>query len=139
MSSNATPPPPDWLLRELKTGIQKLISLSLESPPSADLIGATLLTWAETIAHGKTFDEQRDMPRFRAAFRTLQARCRRWPAPADFLDALPRAEPSQATRRLESDASREAGMRHLAEIAAKLRVEPVKPHAEVDDEPEATA
>jgi hypothetical protein len=132
MSSNATPVP-DWLLKELKTGIQKLVSLSLESPPSADLIGATLLSWAETITNGRVFEEERDAPRFRAAFRTLQGRCRRWPAPADFLDALPRIESMHPAQRIESDRSREVGMRTLAEIAAKLKVEPVKPHTEVEE------
>lgn len=139
MSPSATPPP-DWLIRELRDGLRKLVSLSLESPPSADLIGATLLTWAETVTHGRVYDEDRDAPRLRAAFRTLQARCRRWPAPIDFLEAMPRAESHHPALRIDSDGAREAGMRALADIAAKLKIEPQTPHAEKGErEPEGSA
>lgn len=139
MSRKIAPPPPDWLIRELRDGLRKLVSLSLESTPSADLIGATLLTWAETITRGRTFEPERDAPRFRAAFLTLASRCRRWPVPADFLDALPKLEPTRYALRLDDEAHRATGMRHIAAIADRLRIVPSRPPTEVDDEPESAA
>lgn len=55
------------------------------------LVG-TALTWMEAITDGRSWDEGRDMGRVQAAFRTLGRTVRRWPAPAEFLDALPRVE-----------------------------------------------
>jgi hypothetical protein len=117
-------PPSDWLIRELRDGLRKLVSLSLETPPSADLIGATLLTWAEAITRGREFDAGRDAPRFRSAFCTLAERQRRWPAPADFLDALPRIQPERRPLRLIDDGKRQLGMAKLADIARKLNLPP---------------
>ena len=128
------PQPPDWLMIELRDGLRKLVSLSLESPPSAGLIGATLLTWAETLTAGRAWDEGRDAPRIRTAFRTLAARCRRWPVPADFFDALPKPAPTPITRRLDDEARRTRGLQQLAAIAARLRVAPAKAPTEVDDD-----
>ncbi len=122
----------DWLIREIRNGLQKLVSLSLDSPPSADLAGATLLMWVETITHGRVFDEARDAERFRQAFRTLANRIRRWPAPVDFLEAMPRIESPQSAKAIEGPQSREVGMRTIAELAEKLKIEPVTPYTEVD-------
>ena len=99
------------------------------------MIGATLLTWAETLAAGRDWDEDRDAPRIRAAFRTLAERCRRWPAPADFFDALPRIEPPRVRLApLEYEARRRRGMEHLAQIARHLHVVPDTPRPEADDD-----
>jgi len=107
----------------LRDGLRKLVSLSLESPPSADLIGATLLTWAEAITRGREFVAERDAPRFRAAFCVLAERCRRWPAPADFLAALPAPRPDRAPLRLVDDAARQRGMAHIRDIAKRLHLD----------------
>jgi len=82
-----------------------------------------LLTWTEVVTHGRQFDADRDAPRFRAAFRTLAERCRRWPAPADFLAALPRIESSRRHLRLIDDGARERGMAHLETIAKRLHID----------------
>ena len=81
----------DWINRELSTGFQKLLCLSLEGQPAAEVIPGTLATWREVLTSNRVFDEVRDAPRFRSAFSCLCARIRRWPVPADFLDAMPRA------------------------------------------------
>lgn len=113
---------PDWILPTLKVGLQKLLCLSLEGQPSADVIGGTLLAWHEVITHRRVFEESRDRTRFEDAFRTLAQRCHRWPTPADFLDALPRLEGEPRVKRIESRAAREAGMRAIADITAMLRL-----------------
>src|SRR6185312_7622939 len=80
----------DWVLEEILTGMQKLLPLSLESTPASEVMQGTALAWHEVLVHGRAFDQARDLPRFREAFRTLAGRQRRWPAPVDFLEALPR-------------------------------------------------
>jgi hypothetical protein len=119
----ATPKtPPDWLMRELRDGLQKLLCLSLDGQPSADVIAGTLLAWAEVLTAGRVFEQERDTPRFRAAFRTLASRARRWPAPVDFIEALPRIETPRHGPRLESDKAREMRMSSIAEISARLGI-----------------
>lgn len=110
------------MMRELRDGLQKLLCLSLEGQPSADVIAGTLLAWAEVLTTGRVFEQDRDAPRFRAAFRTLASRARRWPAPVDFIEALPRIETKRPGLRLESDAARQMRMSSIAEISAKLGI-----------------
>ena len=113
--------------------MQKLLPLSLERAPAAELIEGSALAWCEAIGRGKRWDEGRDAPRFREAFRSLMGRCRSWPAPIDFLEALPRIEtPTTTEPRLASEGARAAGARAIGDIAALLKIEPVKPHTEVD-------
>jgi hypothetical protein len=85
-----------WFLTEILTGLQKLFTLSLDRTPAADVIPGTARTWVEALTHGRTWDEQRDTPRIRAAFATLQADSDRWPCPRDLIDALPSSEPQAA-------------------------------------------
>ena len=122
----------DWLKNELLTGFQKLLCLGLDRTPAMDLIHGTVGAWMETITHGRIFDQERDTPRIRAAFRTIAGRSRTWPAPVDFLDALPRIESAPRLARIDSEANRENGLQHLADIAAKLKIAPSKPYTEVD-------
>jgi len=115
--------------------MQKLLPLSLESTPASEVMPGTALAWHEVLVHGRAFDQARDLPRFREAFRTLAGRQRRWPAPVDFLEALPRIETSRTSEpKLDSDASREFAAKHIADLTALLKIEPVKPYAEVDDD-----
>lgn len=45
--------------------------------------------WAQAITKNRVWDQAPDAPRFREAFVTLAQMRRTWPAPADFLEALP--------------------------------------------------
>jgi len=112
--------------------MQKLLPLSLENTPAAEVMGGTALAWHEVMVHGRVLDPARDRQRFREAFRTLASRQRRWPAPVDFLEALPRVASEPTPTQAESESSREVGMRHIADLAAKLKIDPVKPHTEAD-------
>jgi hypothetical protein len=48
------------------------------------------MAWAEAITAGRAWGQERDAPRIREAFVTLARTRRQWPAPADFLDAMPK-------------------------------------------------
>src|SRR5690349_920826 len=84
----------DWLDKEIVRGIQALFLLNLQFTPSADAIKATGRIWIGTLRSlPHTWVEDRDKPRIQAAFRTIAATCDRWPAPKNFIDALPPLEP----------------------------------------------
>ena len=110
----------DWLTTEISTGFQKLICLGLDRTPATDLIRGTVMAWHEAITAGRQWDQDRDTPRIREAFVTLARTRRQWPAPADFLEAIPRyqvnlaALPSKA-----SDPARAAAA--IAEARQALR------------------
>lgn len=112
----------DWLQTELLTGFQKLLCLGLERTPATDLIHGTVMAWHEAITTGRVWDESRDAPRIRKAFVTLATNRRTWPAPADFIEALPRHEPQRALPAAIPDPAR--AERAIAEIASLLGVRP---------------
>lgn len=67
------------------------------------------MAWAEAITAGRLWDQDRDTPRIREAFVTLARTRRQWPAPADFLDAVPRIHAElKALPRVASDPARMA-------------------------------
>lgn len=82
----------EWLLDEIATGLQKLACLSLDRTPAAEILTGTAQAWLEAITDGRAWKESRDAARLRAGFRTLSRTARRWPSPAEFLDAVPRIE-----------------------------------------------
>jgi len=101
-------------------GLDKLLSLSLEGQPAHDTTGKTVTVWIEVICDRREFDEAKDRPRFRAAFRTLMSRESRWPTPAKFLDALPsNVVPFQKLPKLESEKRRQTGLTALKDIAKR--------------------
>ena len=86
----------NWLLAEIETGICKLLCLGLEGQPAAELIEGTVQGWFESITRGRAL-EPADAPRIREAFSNVMARCRRWPSPVEFLEAMPRRESASVT------------------------------------------
>jgi len=81
---------PDWLNNAILKGFQGLLMLRLQFAPAQDTIPHTLNAWlAVLMAMPHTWDEERDAPRIRRAFLTMAADCDRWPAPKNFIDALP--------------------------------------------------
>lgn len=99
----------DWLLTEIMTGFQKLLCLSLERTPAAEVIPGAAQAWFEALTSGREWDRHRDTTRIRKAFVILAQNQRQWPAPRDFTEALP---PATAPLRL----ARAAGN---PEVAAK--------------------
>ncbi|HEY4292081.1 hypothetical protein [Luteibacter sp.] len=109
----------------------KLLTLSLDGHPPHDVFGGTLAAWTEAICTDRVWDEQRDVHRFRKAFRTLMTTCDRWPTPKRFLDALPSSVvPFRAKAKLEHEGSREARVRSFADIRKTLGIRTP------DDDPE---
>lgn len=90
------------------TGFQKLLCLGLDRTPASDLIEGTVMAWMEALTDGRHWDEGRDRERIRRAFVTLARTRRQWPAPADFLEALPRIEPLRALPKAAADPARAA-------------------------------
>ena len=111
----------DWLTREILTGFQKLLCLSLDRTPAGEVIPGTAQAWAEALTTGKQWDEARDVPRIRAAFVNLMRTARTWPSPAHFLEALPAAtEFYQALPRPKADPAKVQAI--FDELGRKLRV-----------------
>lgn len=122
MHSSNNPPPP-WVIRELNTGLTKLLTLSLDGHPAHDVMGGTLTVWTEAICGDRVWDEQRDVPRFRRAFRTLMTTCDRWPGPKKFLEAMPSSVvPFRSGPRLEHEGTRKARMLSFAEVRKTLGI-----------------
>lgn len=79
----------DWLLSEIATGLQKLMTLSLDRTPSADLITATARVWHEALQVGRVWDQGRDTMRIREGFSRLVLNSKRWPTVEELISSLP--------------------------------------------------
>ena len=80
---------PAWLGEIVKAHIERLKLLRLEGEPLAEAMGEVTRIWAETLAGHRHWDRARDTPRLHQGFVRLTATCKRWPAPAHLLEALP--------------------------------------------------
>lgn len=78
------------------------------------------MAWVEAITTKREFDEGLDASRFRKAFVTLASTRTSWPAPADFLTALPERD-QLALARESRKADPERAAAACAEIAKALR------------------
>ena len=108
-----------WFHNLILEGLQKLLCLSLERQPSVEIVSGTAMAWEEAIWPGRAWDEERDTPRIRAAFRGLIRTCLTWPPPAKFFEVFPRFE--EITRpRLTAVATEETRIKHLQDIDAIL-------------------
>ncbi|MET4675899.1 MULTISPECIES: hypothetical protein [unclassified Luteibacter] len=110
----------------------KLLALSLDGQPAHDVTSGTVAVWVEAVCGDRVWDEQRDLPRFRKAFRTLMTTCDRWPSPRKFLEAMPSTVvPFRAGPRLEHESTRKARIQSFAEVRRTLGIQ-----VPGDDEPE---
>lgn len=73
-------------------GLSKLLCLRLEGCPSEDMIEGTVAAWVEALTHNRVWDERRDSPRIRHAFKELATHGTRWPAPVHMTENLPPVE-----------------------------------------------
>lgn len=79
-----------WFLNELVTGLQKLISLSLNGSPAMETIQLTAVSWAETLwAAPIGWHSELDAERIQQAFLRIMRDIERWPAPKHLLNYLP--------------------------------------------------
>lgn len=83
-----------WFEVAIISGIQRLLSLSLDGTPATKTITLTAATWSDVLWHNRAWDAALDETRIAEAFRQLAMRAGRWPAPRDLLLVLPaRPEP----------------------------------------------
>lgn len=53
------------------------------------MIEATVATWIDSLTFNRVWDETRDTPRIRHAFRVLASTRLNWPKPAELVESLP--------------------------------------------------
>lgn len=128
-----------WIHHEILDGLSKLLCLSLERSPAADMIAGTAASWVEAVTFGRDWVESRDRQRFRAAFVTLANTREQWPAPKHFIEAMPAAPSPLALVRDRRPADPEVVRKAVEKIAAMLGdvVQPMpKASAERETTPE---
>ena len=109
----------DWLEVEILAGLQRLACLSLDRTPAAEMLPGTAQAWIEALTDGRAWDRERDEQRVRRAFVVLSKTVRRWPAPVEFVEALPRPEQlALAKQPIPADPQRAAA--EIAEVTAML-------------------
>lgn len=109
-----------WIQDEIVAGFQKLACLGLDRTPPAELMPGTVMVWMEAITYNRGFHESADRTRFRTAFTRLMDNRTAWPAPVDFLNALPPREEYAALPSKPADPARAAAA--IAEIEKLLRM-----------------
>ena len=82
---------PHWLEVVVIEGLQMLLTLRLRNAPAHDTITAVLDVWLMAImSRNPIWFEERDKPRFQAAFLRLAGTLEAWPAPAQLYRELPK-------------------------------------------------
>lgn len=114
---------PAQLHNAMIDGLTMLLTLRLSGSPAADTVAATAQTWSRVLAHGRAWDETRDVPRFQTAFMVLANEISRWPSPKDFLDNLPPPpEPLKLEHRYRPSADEKArGKAALKQIQSAVK------------------
>jgi len=77
-----------WLKREIASGLQALVALSLDGQPSAEVLPLTADIWLAAMEK-RLCIESVDAVRLKAAFRKFFPVAMRWPTPAQILELLP--------------------------------------------------
>lgn len=77
-----------WFYPCLAQGLAKLYVLRLEGAPAADTLQGVAQVWAEALWQRQAW-QPADEQRIAQAFSSLAAKNKRWPVPAELLEALP--------------------------------------------------
>lgn len=99
------------------------------------MLAGTAQAWHEVLTDGRAWEERLDAPRFRQAFVILARTVRRWPAPVEFVEAMPKREQLALARDVRP-ASPEEAAAAMARIKAMLRTERAEPEAKPEPDPE---
>lgn len=114
-----------WFMNEVVTGLQKLISLSLNGSPAMETIQLTAVSWAETLwAAPIGWHQELDAGRIQQAFLRIMRDVERWPAPKHLLNYLPsRPEPKHPLLSVPpmSEARRQENQSHIANLVAMVK------------------
>ena len=106
-----------WLKREIASGLQALVALSLEGQPSAEVLPLTADIWLAALERRLRIEEV-DAERLRAAFRAFFPVAVRWPAPAQILELLP---PRPERPKLPEPEQSEESRRKCLEMIRRLK------------------
>ena len=114
---------PDWFHNTIVSGVQQLHVLSLQGTPAAETVVLTAQVWIDALWNTpRSWDEERDAPRLREAFRSIAQRVDRWPAPKAVLENMPSAPPVLLLQEPKSDPAKVAVFRQqLRELAEKWK------------------
>lgn len=113
--------PAQWFLDEIRRGLAALAVLSLDGTPAMDVLAeATPKVWAAALWGGRAWEQERDVPRIRAAFRMIAASALRWPAPRQLAEALPTERPRAALPAPRSPEREAAALAALNALGARL-------------------
>ena len=110
---------PDWFEQAVTTGIQRLLVLSLDRTPAMELIEGTVDAWCDALWPGRDW-RLSDSDRITEAFRTLSRTRDQWPAPRDFLAALPERKQLALPERKWTDAELQANRERLVDMVNNL-------------------
>lgn len=109
-----------WIHDEILDGLSKLMCLSLDRTPAADMIAGTAMAWGDALTDGRVWDQQLDAPRFRKAFTKLAQTRQAWPAPAHFLEAMPPREQLALTKQPITSAPDSPQVRAMLDRIGKM-------------------
>lgn len=70
-------------------GLSKLLCLRLPGCPASDMVEGTVAAWIDALTFNRAWDQERDAPRIRYAFRVLGSSASEWPVPADLMRSMP--------------------------------------------------
>lgn len=84
------------------------------------MLPGTAGAWIEAITHGRKFERERDEQRVREAFVILSSIIRRWPSPAEFLEAMPRPVAQLALTKQHIPADPERAAAAIAQVQELL-------------------
>lgn len=130
---------PAWLRREISSGLQALVALSLKNQPAAEVLPLTADIWLRAVQRGSVGCdiESIDAPRIREGFEQLFPRLREWPTPVDLLDRIPGRPEREKLPEPPRSAEQEAvGRRALMEIEERLKAAYTLPELPRKDEEE---
>lgn len=94
--------------------------MSLERTPAAEILPGTVQAWLEVLTDRREWNEERDAPRVREAFRTMARIRRTWPAPVDFTEAMP--QPQEWTSLPKATPTPEHAAAVISEIKSRLGI-----------------
>lgn len=75
-----------------------------------------MAAWIDALTFGRQWDQERDTPRIRHAFRVLAANRTEWPTPKDLMDSLPASEQKQLPRSSGIPATKEEREAYLEKL-----------------------
>lgn len=83
---------PQWLVNEVADGLSALVALRLENAPGEDVLDKTADIWELAFMRelGRYAVEDLDAVRIRDGFGRCFPQVRRWPAPREVIELMPR-------------------------------------------------